>query len=413
MTIKKDWVVAASFGELILKGKNRSRFIKNAVDHIDLATRDLPVQERFFDCGKYFLAVEEKDLEPVVQGVKKVFGLVYITPSLRVDRKKDDIFQAAKILTEEKLKELKRENPQKDRFSFKVRTKRGDKSFPHPSPEVSAWLGGELLDAFSDLSVDVHHPDFIVHVEIRTKAFVYIDRVKGMGGLPWGSSGRGLLLLSGGIDSPAAGFAIARRGMAIGAVHFHAYPYTSERAKDKAVRLAAQMTKSVGPMRVYMINILDTYLACKEKCQPRNTTLLSRRMMMRIADVLCQRDHYDALITGESLGQVASQTVQSLSVINHAASHPILRPFIAEDKNQIIEISRKIGTYELSVLPYEDSCSIFAPDQPNTQPKLGPILEDEKKLDVQGLMEKALSSLEIIDPNRPEEIIFSEKEGLQ
>lgn len=413
MTMKKDWVVAVSFGELILKGKNRSRFIKNAVDHIDLATRDLPIRERFFDCGKYFLGVEEKDLDLAMKGVQKVFGLVYITPSLRVDREKEDIFQAAKILTMEKLEKLRKENPEKEKFTFKVRTKRGDKSYPHPSPEVSAWLGGELLDAFSDLAVDVHNPDFTLHVEIRTKAFVYIDRVKGMGGLPWGSSGRGLLLLSGGIDSPAAGFAIARRGMAIGAVHFHAYPYTSERAKDKALRLAAQMTKSVGPMRVYMVNILDTYLACKEKCQPRNTTLLSRRMMMRIADLLCDRYHYDAMITGESLGQVASQTIQSISVINNAAKHPILRPFIAEDKNQIIEISRRIGTYDLSILPYEDSCSIFAPDQPNTKPKLEHILEDEKKLDLPDLIEKALSSLTIIDPSRPDEVIQPEKEGLQ
>lgn len=405
MTINKDWVIAISFGELILKGKNRSRFVKNAVDHIDIATRDIPIKEKFFDLGKYFLSLEEKDLDSAIQGIKKVFGLVYITPSLRIERKKSEILQAAQILTKEKIKKLKKENPKKETFTFKVKTKRGDKSFPLTSPEISSWLGGELLDSFSELKVDVHQPDFMVHVEIRSKAFVYIDRVKGLGGLPWGSSGRGLLLLSGGIDSPAAGFAIARRGMALGAVHFHAYPYTSERAKDKALRLADQMTKSVGPMRVYMINLLDTYLACKEHCNPRDITLLSRRMMMRISDALCQKYHYDAMITGESLGQVASQTIQGISVINNAAQHPILRPFIARDKNAIIDISREIGCYEISILPYEDSCSIFAPDQPNTKPKLESILKEEKKLDIEDLVEKALSSLEIIDPTKPDQRI--------
>lgn len=254
-----------------------------------------------------------------------------------------------------------------------------------------------MLTDFPGLAVDVRHPQIMLAVELREDAFVSVDRYEGVGGLPAGSGGRGLLLLSGGIDSPVAGYEMARRGLALGAVHFHSYPFTSERAQDKAKRLKTQLERSVGPMRLYMINLVKIYTAIAQNCQKKNTTILSRRMMMRIGDRLCERFGYDALLTGESLGQVASQTVQGIHAVNNAAFHPILRPLIATDKTDIISVARSIGTYDLSIEPYDDCCSLFAPEHPNTRPSLQQILEDERHLDVETLVKEALETLEIAE----------------
>lgn len=391
-----DWVVSVSFGELMLKGRNRSHFVNNAVRHVMLAVKQIPVKRTYFQIGKFFLEVEEEDLDRTVAQVRKAFGLAYVTPARKVAPYMASISAVAKEMAEEKMQRIQAETG-KEIVSFKVATKRADKNFPMKSPEISAQLGGDLLEAFPALSVDVHDPDFILHVDIRDDAFVYTDQVEGMGGLPWGSGGKGLLLLSGGIDSPVAGFEIARRGMALGAIHFHSYPFTSERAQDKALRLAEKMTESVGPVKVFMVNLLDTYKAVREECSTRNTTVLSRRMMMRIGEALADRYSYDCFITGESLGQVASQTIQGITVVNDAASRPILRPLIARDKNDIIRVARDLGTYEISIEPYDDCCSIFAPDSPNTKPKLEDILEEEKRLDISALIDRAMESLEIID----------------
>lgn len=391
-----DWVVSVSFGELMLKGRNRSYFVNNAVRHVMLAVKQIPIKRTYFQIGKFFLEVEEKDLDRTVAQVRKAFGLAYVTPARKVGPDMASISAVAKEMAEEKMQRIQAETG-KETVSFKVATKRADKNFPMKSPEISAQLGGNLLEAFPALSVDVHDPDFILHVDIRDDAFVYTDQVEGMGGLPWGSGGKGLLLLSGGIDSPVAGFEIARRGMALGAIHFHSYPFTSERAQDKALRLAEKMTESVGPVKVFMVNLLDTYKAVREECSTRNTTVLSRRMMMRIGEALADRYSYDCFITGESLGQVASQTIQGITVVNDAASRPILRPLIARDKNDIIRVARDLGTYEISIEPYDDCCSIFAPDSPNTKPKLEDILEEEKRLDISALIDRAMESLEIID----------------
>lgn len=400
----KDWVITVSFGELILKGRNRQRFVNQAEDQIDRAVRKLPIKKSYSELGMYFLEVDQAYVDQAIKEIQKVFGIVYITPTLRVEKTEEAINQAAYYLMEEKIRTLAGGDKEKKQVSFKVEGKRADKTFPLNSIEIGQVIGGNIHDYFHrpgqdqvDLIVDVHNPDIKVWVDIRDQAYVYLDRYSGLGGLPWGSSGKGLLLLSGGIDSPAAGFQVARRGMELGGVHFHAYPFTSERAKDKAYRLAEKMSEYVGPMKLFMVNLAKTYTAINQHCKNKNTTLLSRRMMMRISDQISDQYGYDALITGESLGQVASQTIQGIHVVNEAAFRPILRPFIATDKTDIVDIARKIDTYDISIEPYEDSCSIFAPSSPNTKPSLGEILREEENLPIEDLLEEAMESLEIID----------------
>lgn len=386
-------VVSVSYGELVLKGKNRGMFVAAIKRHLHRALQDIDVAEEFEQFGKLFFMVREEDVAATVAACRRVFGLLYVTPNLRVACGEAAIREACRTLMKQKLTEMAAEKTP----TFKVKVKRSNKTFPIPSPDFAATVGDWMLTDFPSLRVDVRDPQITLTVEIREDAFVSVERYEGVGGLPAGSGGRGLLLLSGGIDSPVAGYEMARRGLALGGVHFHSYPFTSERAQDKAKRLKAQLERSVGPMRLYMINLVKIYTAIAQNCQKKNTTLLSRRMMMRIADRLCERFGYHALITGESLGQVASQTVQGIHVVNNAAFHPILRPLIATDKTEIIDIARDLGTYELSIEPYDDCCSLFAPEHPNTRPALEQILEDEGHLDVEALVEEALETLEMID----------------
>lgn len=423
-------VLSVSYGELILKGKNRQTFIKEQETAIHRALRGIPIEESFYQFGKYFLVVDPAQQAEAIRRLQRVFGLVFITPSWQVAKEEslDAASQACLQALEDRLVDFQSQpghgkvpsghgqspaglttSPAASQVapgagpsfqplpSFKVKAKRADKSFPIPSPAIGAKLGARLLEAHPELPVDLKDPDILIQVEIREDIFVSCRRYPGAGGLPAGSGGRGLLLLSGGIDSPVAGYAMARRGMGLGAMHFHAYPYTSERAQDKAYRLAQQMSQTVGPMRVFMINLLDTYKAATLNCKPRNMTLLSRRMMMRIGSRLCDQYGYQAMITGESLGQVASQTVQGLEVVDNAASHLVLRPLIAQDKTQIIETARDLGTYPISIEPYDDCCSIFAPDRPNIKPRLSDIEEDEKNLPIEELLEAALATVKILE----------------
>lgn len=386
-------VVSVSYGELVLKGKNRGMFVAAIKRHLHRALQGIPVIEEFEQFGKLFFVVREEDVEKTIAACRRVFGLLYVTPGLRVACEEQAIREACRVLMAEKIAE----NTTDKTPTFKVKVKRSNKAFPIPSPTFAAMVGDWMLTDFPGLAVDVRHPQIMLAVELREDAFVSVDRYEGVGGLPAGSGGRGLLLLSGGIDSPVAGYEMARRGLALGAVHFHSYPFTSERAQDKAKRLKTQLERSVGPMRLYMINLVKIYTAIAQNCRKKNTTLLSRRMMMRIGDRLCERFGYDALLTGESLGQVASQTVQGIHAVNNAAFHPILRPLIATDKTDIISIARSIGTYDLSIEPYDDCCSLFAPEHPNTRPSLQQILEDERHLDVETLVKEAMETLEIAE----------------
>ena len=354
-------VVSVSYGELVLKGKNRGMFVAAIKRHLHRALQGIPVIEEFEQFGKLFFVVREEDVAKTVAACQRVFGLLYVTPGLRVACEEQAIREACRKLMAEKIAEDTTDKTP----TFKVKVKRSNKAFPIPSPTFAATVGDWMLTDFPGLAVDVRHPQIMLAVELREDAFVSVDRYEGVGGLPAGSGGRGLLLLSGGIDSPVAGYEMARRGLALGAVHFHSYPFTSERAQDKAKRLKTQLERSVGPMRLYMINLVKIYTAIAQNCRKKNTTLLSRRMMMRIGDRLCERFGFDALLTGESLGQVASQTVQGIHAVNNAAFHPILRPLIATDKTEIISVARGIGTYDLSIEPYDDCCSLFAPEHPN------------------------------------------------
>lgn len=384
-----QWLLAVSFGEIFLKGRNRNTFYKTATNNIKRNIKDIGYEDMYSESSKLYIKADRKDFDRLTEEIKKVFGIVYISEVVKCEKTLEDISKTSKEMIKyyEKGKEL----------TFKVESKRTDKSFSLTSPELNAKIGGDILKEYNDLKVDIHNPDFTVFIDVKSSAYIYIKRTRGLGGLPLGSSGEGLLLLSGGIDSPVAGFMMAKRGMNINAIHFHSYPFTSKRAHQKAMDLAKILSKYTGKMTVYSINLAEIYKAISKNCPRRETTILSRRFMMRIASKISEKYEYQALITGESLGQVASQTIESMSVINESSKYPILRPLIAMDKKDIIEISEKIGSYEKAIEPYDDCCSIFAPDSPVTKPKLKYIEKSEENLDIESLEDEAINNMEIIE----------------
>lgn len=385
-----DWYLSVSFGELALKGKNRKAFEDRAVKRIMESVKSYNVEDFYKEQGKLYIKANRQDFEDMINNIKKVFGIVYISPCIRVERDVDEIVKATFELIESKKIDSK--------TSFKVEAKRSDKSFPIKSPELNPLIGGEILKKYAPmLYVDVHEPDMMVYIDVKKYIYIYTDRVKAYGGLPIGSSGRGLLLLSGGIDSPVAGFLLARRGVEISALHFHSYPFTSDRAFEKVRKLAEILSYYTGKITMYSINLLPIQREINEKCRAREMTILSRRFMMRIGEEISKIHDYNALITGESLGQVASQTIESVGVINQAVTMPILRPLIGMDKTEIIDIARDIDTYETSILPFEDCCTVFLPDRPVTKPRLWDILNSEENLDVDGLVKDAIEKMEIYE----------------
>lgn len=384
-----QWLLAVSFGEIFLKGRNRNAFYKTATNNIKRNIRDIGYEDMYSESSKLYIKANRKDFDKLTEEIKKVFGIIYISEVVKCEKNLEDISDNSKEM-------IKFYGKEKD-YTFKVESKRTDKSFPLTSPELNAKIGGDILKEYNDLKVDIHNPDFTVFIDVKSSAYIYIKRTRGLGGLPLGSSGEGLLLLSGGIDSPVAGFMMAKRGMNINAIHFHSYPFTSKRAHQKAMDLAKILSKYTGKMTVYSINLAEIYKAISKNCPRRETTILSRRFMMRIASKISEKYEYQALITGESLGQVASQTIESMSVINESSEYPILRPLIAMDKKDIIEISEKIGSYEKAIEPYDDCCSIFAPDSPVTKPKLKYIEKSEENLDIESLEDEAINNMEIIE----------------
>lgn len=384
-----EWMLSVSFGEIFLKGKNRHIFYKTAIDNIKRNIRDIPYEDMYSESSKLYIKADKKDFEKLKDNILKVFGISYVSYVVKTNKDIEDIYKACKL----DLEEYFADKP----YYFKVESKRTDKAFEFKSPELSAKIGGFILRDFHNLKVDVHKPDFRVFIDVKDNVYVYSKRFKGLGGLPIGSSGKGLLLLSGGIDSPVAGFMVAKRGMKIDCLHFHSYPFTSKRALQKAIDLAEIMSAYTGKMRVYSVNLANIYKAINQNCERRETTILSRRFMMRIANKISEANGYQALITGESLGQVASQTIESVAVINDSSDLPILRPLIAMDKKDIIDISLKIGSYDKSIEPYDDCCSIFAPDSPVTKPKLNFIKMSEENLDIDALEDEAIKNMEIIE----------------
>lgn len=362
------------YGEIGLKGKNRFYFEETLVKRIEEALAKIDgsftvtrPQGRIFVEGSGF------DEDEVIDALSKVFGIIWICPCVMTD---DTGFDDLSKQIIDYLKEELGDKP----FTFKVEARRARKNYPMNSMEINRELGERILDAFPASKVDVHHPEHLVEVEIRERINFHIFYHKGVGGMPVGTAGKAMLLLSGGIDSPVAGYMIARRGVTIDATYFHAPPYTSERAKQKVVDLAKIISKYTGPIRLHVVNFTDIQMAIYEKCPHDELTIIMRRYMMTIAEHFANEDGDMALITGESLGQVASQTMQSLYVTDHAATLPVFRPLIGFDKQDIIEISEKIGTYETSILPYEDCCTIFVAKHPVTKPRLDVIERSEKKL---------------------------------
>lgn len=336
-------------------------------------------------------AASDFDYDETIDNLKTVFGISGICPMVHVE---DEGFEK---LGEAVVKYMDDVYPDKH-FSFKVQARRARKNYPLNSMELNVELGAVILDAFPELTVDVHKPDVMLNVEIREKIYLYSEVIPGPGGMPVGSNGKAMLLLSGGIDSPVAGYMIAKRGVKIDAVYFHAPPYTSDRAKQKVVDLARQVSRYAGPIYLHVINFTDIQLYIYEKCPHDELTIIMRRYMMKIAEQIARETECLALITGESIGQVASQTVQSLGVTNEVCTLPVFRPLIGFDKMEIVDVSEKIGTYETSILPYEDCCTIFVAKHPVTKPNLNIIKRHEQNLEekIDELMKTALETDEVI-----------------
>lgn len=383
-------VISVSLGELVLKGLNRGYFETQLIRKMTKSIKDIGYKKIYKEQGKIYIEASEKDFSLLINRLKKVFGLVYISPCIRVNKEIEDIKKAVILAAKESL-------DKSNINTFKIETNRSDKNFPIKSPEVSRKMGGVVLKEFNDLTVDVHNPDLYINIDIKENAYIYTEKIKAYGGLPVGTNGKGLLLLSGGIDSPVAGFVMAKRGVQINAVHYHSYPFTSERAEEKVKTLAEILSRYTGKIKYHSVNILNIQKAINEHCPEKEMTIISRRFMTRIAEEIAKKNGYNALITGESLGQVASQTIHGIGVTNDAVDLPVLRPLIGMDKVDIIEIARDIETYETSILPYEDCCTVFLPKHPVTRPKVEDIRKSEEALDIEGLIQDAIENMKIIN----------------
>jgi len=382
--------ISMSLGEIVLKGKNRGYFenklnqsLKRVIDNDDINI--------YRDRGKVFIDVDNNDdkINKLIKKIRKVFGIVVVSPCVKVESEEETIKRKV-------VEYVKYKRKSKNISTFKIHAKRADKTFPVKSMDFNRILGAEVLENIEDIGVDVHNPDLNVYVDIRSKTYIYSEKLRGGGGLPIGSNGKGLVLLSGGIDSPVSAYLMGKRGVKIDCVSFHSYPYTSLRSNEKIKKLSDILSIYTGSINVYFVNILEIYKKIKENCKEKNTTIIARRFMMKISEKIAEKEGYDCLITGESLGQVASQTIKSLRVIENSTDIPILRPLIGMDKIDIIDQAREIDTYEISIEPFEDCCTIFSPENPVTRPKLEDILEDEKKLEVDKLVKEVIeNSIEI------------------
>lgn len=382
------------YSEIGIKGKNRYVFEDALVRNIVKALEGVDGE---FDVSKeqgriYIEALSDYDYDGACSALQKVFGIAAICPAEIVEDKSwDNVCRRVCEFVD-------RQYADKD-FTFKVFAKRSDKTYPYTSPEIGKEIGAVLIDAYPEMKVDVHRPEVSITVEIRSYAYIYSRTIPGPGGMPVGSGGKAMLLLSGGIDSPVAGYMIAKRGVNIEAVYFHAPPYTSERAKKKVVDLARKISVYTGKIRLHIINFTEIQMAIYEKCPHDELTIIMRRYMMRIAEKLALDSGCLSLITGESIGQVASQTMQSLAVTNEVCSMPVFRPLIAFDKQDIITISEKIDTFETSILPYEDCCTTFVAKHPVTKPDAGVIRKSEEKLAdvIEDMLDRAYAGVEIIE----------------
>lgn len=384
-------------GETALKGQNKPYFERMLVQRIKKNLKDMDGVSVDRADGLIFVRTpQEIPQEDTLKRVGRVFGVDSISPAKEIEIKGMEAEEALTAVGKVAVDYMLEIIEERGIKTFKVEAKRADKTFPVESPQIGKIMGAKILKGCKVLRVDVHNPDCALYVNVRRDyAYVYEKKIAGFGGLPLGTNGRGMVLLSGGIDSPVAAFMMAHRGMYIEAVHFHSYPYTSERAWEKVRDLAGILTDYCGKIRIFSINLLPIQEQIVQNCPEDETTILVRRFMMRIAEQIAKREGDLMLITGESLGQVASQTAASLVVTDAAVSLPVMRPLIAMDKTEIMDRAREIGTFETSIQPFEDCCTVFLPKHPVTQPKLERIVESESRLDVEALVNAAVESAEI------------------
>lgn len=380
-------IILCKYGEIVLKGANRKYFE-------DMLCREIRKRAKSYGDFDVYRAQstiyidakdDNADFDGMFEAAKKVFGIVTVSRAAVCEKNMESISETVRKYIPDFLIGKK---------TFKVESKRSDKSFPLDSMEISREIGGVILECCRGISVDVHKPDIVVKVEVREfGAYISAGVSKGAGGMPIGSNGRGMLLLSGGIDSPVAGYMLAKRGVKIEAIHFESFPYTSERAKEKVLDLARLVAVYAGDIKVHVVSLTHIQEELVKHCDEDYFTLLLRRYMMTIAEKIARRNDCGALITGESMGQVASQTMQALGVTDSAVNIPVFRPCIGMDKEEIVQISRQINTFETSILPYEDCCTVFTPKHPKTRPDLAKVLIEEKKLDFDALVEEAIGTL--------------------
>lgn len=381
-----EQVLIVRYGEISLKGKNRHQFENRLLNNMRAVLQDLPSREIRKTYGRIYVELHD-DAEMVMERLTRVFGIHSVSPAQSVPLDLDQIKEIA-------AKQLARE---KTPGTFKIETSRPNKRFPMTSPEISRQVGGYVLSQLPDWQVDVHQPQVVINIEIRQEgAFVYSSGIKGLGGLPVGSTGKGLLLISGGIDSPVAGWLAMKRGVQPVGLHFHSFPFTSERSKDKVIQLCRIMTSYGRHFKLYINHFTEIQKAIRKDCPEEFYVTLMRRMMFRLGEKVARKEKALAIITGENLGQVASQTLESMLAINDVTKMPVLRPLITMDKIEIMDLAKTIGTYETSIQPYEDCCTLFLPKHPATRPNLQRVQEAEEALDIPALIEESMEKTEIV-----------------
>ena len=384
-----DRIILVRYTEIHLKGLNRPFFEKKLIANMKSSLKGIPCKIYHEQGRIYVHSVPDDSFDEAIDRLRRVFGIHSLSPAYVVDKDWDNVVNTCYELME---KEIERSG----KTSFKVFARRSDKHYFMNSDAINREMGGLMLERFPCLHVDIHNPEIKLCIEIRDSAYVYCEEIPCANGMPIGSAGQATLLISGGIDSPVAGYMMAKRGLILSAVHFYSYPYTSERARDKVVELAGLLSKYAGPIRLFLVPFTDIQMKIYDECPEKETTVIMRRLMMKIAERIAVSEESRALITGEALGQVASQTLESLCVTNDAVSMPVFRPLIGFDKDEIMELARKIGTYETSILPYEDCCTVFVPKHPVTKPDLETLRASEAAVDFSELIEKAIADTELM-----------------
>ncbi|HSQ34332.1 MAG TPA: tRNA uracil 4-sulfurtransferase ThiI [Peptostreptococcaceae bacterium] len=381
--------IIAKYGEIGIKGKNRYIFENKLIKNIKNILKPIGKFDVYKEYGRIYINLDDYDYEEVIEEVRKVFGIVSVSPVIKIEKDYEQLKEAALKLLEEKV-----DNGAK---TFKVESRRGDKSFRLTSLEMNLDIGGYLLSTLGDkINVDVHKPEVRVITELRQDcAIAYTDGIAGYGGLPLGTNGKAIALLSGEIDSPVATWMVAKRGVEVEAVHFHSYPFTNEKSQEKVRDLAKILSKYCGKIRLHKVNLLNIQKEITKNCREEEMTIISRRFMMQIAQVIAEKRYANALITGESIGQVASQTIQGLTCTDAAVSIPVFRPLIAMDKSEIVDMAKKIDTYETSIIAEEDCCTVFSPKNPVTKPRLEKIVESQSRLNIEELIKEAIDNMEV------------------